>query len=86
MIHRDVQPTEVPHHDLLDYIRRRDNIKSDYLLARHLGIPASSISKVRHGFASFTALMMIRTHKKTGLTIAKIEELLGIEDDDEPTH
>lgn len=69
-------------HPFLDFLKRENDIKSDYELAAALGINRSYLSKIRHG-RPLSAQNKINIHKKTGMSIEDIESFL--EQPNEPT-
>ncbi len=63
--------------DLFDKIIFDEKLKNDAALARFLEIQPPQISKIRHGNLQVGDSLKINIHKRTGLSIAKIEELIG---------
>jgi plasmid maintenance system antidote protein VapI len=61
---------------LFDKIIDDNWLKNDAALARYLEVNPPVISKVRHGKLPVGASMIINIHKRTGLSILKIEELI----------
>ena len=62
---------------LFDTIIVKNNLKNDAALARFLEIQPPNISKIRHGTMPVGDSLKINIHKRTGLSIAKIEELIA---------
>jgi DNA-binding transcriptional regulator YdaS (Cro superfamily) len=52
-------------------------LKNDAALAKALGITPIDVSKIRKGINKVSARVMIIVHKKTGITIEDIEEMVG---------
>jgi len=68
--------TPLPAHPLLDRLRYEFSLKSDGQLCEFLGVKRSTVSKIRHGINYVSADFMIRVHKASGWSIARIEGLL----------
>jgi plasmid maintenance system antidote protein VapI len=68
-------------HPLLDFLKKENQFNSDGALARALGLKAPTISKIRAGKSNVSAEVKLIVHKKTGMSIADIEALLGERDD-----
>ena len=64
---------------LLDCVRERMGVKNDAALCRALAVAPAVISKIRHGKLQVTSRMMIRMHFRSGLSIAEIFALLGLD-------
>jgi DNA-binding transcriptional regulator YdaS (Cro superfamily) len=75
--------TERQAHPLFDFLMREYQLKNDAALGRALGLSAPSVSKIRAGVQKVSAELKITIHKKTGMSIEDIEEMLG--EKNEPT-
>ena len=64
-------------HPLLDFLKKEYKLKNDAALAVALGIKPPTVSKIRANRQVMSAEMKIIIHKKTGMSIADIEEFLG---------
>ena len=64
-------------HPLLDFLKKEYKLKNDAALAKALGIKPPTVSKLRANRQNISAEMKIIIHKKTGMSIADIEEFLG---------
>jgi len=62
-------------HKLLDTLKRKFNLKNDVALARYLGMPPSSLSKMRSGMP-VSAERILQIHDATGWEIKRIKGLL----------
>jgi hypothetical protein len=64
--------------ELFDFLIKNfvEGKQNDAALARYLELNAPVVSKVRHGKLPVGDSLKINIHKKTGLSIAKIEELI----------
>jgi plasmid maintenance system antidote protein VapI len=71
-----------PRHTLLDFLKREYELKSDRALCRALGVTPPAISKIRSRTVRVSAEMIILIHKKTGMSIEDIEDLIKESDDD----
>jgi plasmid maintenance system antidote protein VapI len=65
-----------PNH-LLDTLMDRLRLKSDAALARALGIPASTISKVRNRQMAVNSTLLLAAHEVTEMSIRELRTLLG---------
>lgn len=65
-----------PNH-LLDTLMVRLDVKSDAALGRTLGIPASTISKVRHRQMAVNSTLLLAAHEATEMSIRELRTLLG---------
>ncbi|OWW19212.1 hypothetical protein [Noviherbaspirillum denitrificans] len=65
-----------PNH-LLDTLMVKLEVKSDAALARSLGIPASTISKVRHRQMAVNSSLLLAAHEVTEMSIRELRNLLG---------
>jgi hypothetical protein len=73
---------------LLDKIAFEQGLRSDYQLARFLGIKAPVLSKIRKSAVNggmygkqkyrVTGDTIIAVHEKTGMSIAEIKALVGV--------
>lgn len=68
---RDLKP-----HTLLDFLKKEYNLTSDGQLCKALGVTAPTISKIRARSNTVSASVIIIVHKKTGMAIEDIEEML----------
>jgi plasmid maintenance system antidote protein VapI len=64
-------------HTLFDFLIKECALKNDAALAKALGITPIDVSKIRKGINKVSARVMIIVHKKTGITIEDIEEMVG---------
>lgn len=71
-----------PRHTLLDFLKREYELESDRALCRALGVTPPAISKIRSRTVRVSAEMIILIHKKTGMSIEDIEDLIKENDDD----
>lgn len=62
---------------LFDKIIADQNLKNDAALARYLQVNPPVISKIRHGKLQVGDSLKINIHKRTGLSITKIEGLIA---------
>jgi hypothetical protein len=62
---------------LFDKIIEDNKLKNDAALARFLQLNAPVVSKVRHGKLPVGDSLKINIHKRTGMSILKIEELIA---------
>lgn len=60
---------------LVDHARKKMGFKSDYALAKHLGIGAPAISKLRHKTSPLTSNLILLFYDKCGLSIELIRAL-----------
>ena len=65
-----------PNH-LLDTLMVKLQVKSDAGLARALGVPASTISKVRHRQMAVNSSLLLAAHEVTEISIRELRNLLG---------
>ncbi|HYD93944.1 MAG TPA: hypothetical protein VEC01_01365 [Noviherbaspirillum sp.] len=65
-----------PNH-LLDTLMAKLGVRSDAALARALGMPASTISKVRHRLMPVNSSLLLAAHEATELSIRELRGLLG---------
>jgi plasmid maintenance system antidote protein VapI len=63
-------------HDLFDFLMREADLESDAALARALGIPPSTVSKIRSGKSIVSAEVILKIHRLTSLSIETIDRLL----------
>lgn len=63
-------------HDLFDFLMRESDLESDAALARALGVPAPTVSKIRNGKRNVSAEVILKIHKLTGLSVETIDRLL----------
>lgn len=66
-----------PEHPLLDFLKKEYELKSDRALCDALGVTPPVISRIRNGKSNVSAEMIIIIHKKTGMSIEDIEQLIG---------
>ena len=71
-----------PKHALLDFLRKEYQLKSDRALCAALGVTAPVISRIRAGKSQVSAEVIIIIHKKTGMSIEDIEQLINEGDKD----
>lgn len=62
---------------LLDTLISRLHLKNDAALARCLEVAPPIISKVRHRRTSVSALLLIRMHEVSELSISELRQLMG---------
>jgi plasmid maintenance system antidote protein VapI len=65
-----------PEHPLLDFLKREYELKSDRALCDALGVTPPVISRIRARKCGVSAEIMIVIHKKTGMSIEDIEDLM----------
>jgi len=65
-----------PNH-MLDTLMVKLRTKSDAALARALGVPASTISKVRHRQMAVNSALLLAAHEATEISIRDLRNLLG---------
>jgi plasmid maintenance system antidote protein VapI len=63
-------------HDLFDFLMRESDLESDAALARALGVPAPTVSKIRNGKGNVSAEIILKIHRLTGLSVETIDRLL----------
>lgn len=73
LVHRDGY---TPNH-LLDTLMVKLDVRSDAALARALGVPPSTISKVRHRLMPVNSSLLLAAHETTELSIRELRALLG---------
>lgn len=66
-----------PEHLLLDFLKKEYELKSDRALCKALGVTPPAISKIRHRTNRISAEIIILIHKKTGMSIEDIEDLIN---------
>ena len=71
-----------PEHPLLDFLKREYELKSDRALCDALGVTPPVISRIRARKCKVSAELIIVIHKKTGMSIEDIEELIKEKEDD----
>jgi plasmid maintenance system antidote protein VapI len=74
-----------PKHPLLDFLKKEYELKSDRALCEALGVTPPVISRIRARRCGVSAEIMIIIHKKTGMSIEDIEELINEGDKGENT-
>lgn len=70
-----------PEHPLLDFLKREYELKSDRALCDALGVTPPVISRIRARKCKVSAELIIVIHKKTGMSIEDIEELIKEKED-----
>jgi plasmid maintenance system antidote protein VapI len=65
-----------PEHPLLDFLKREYELKSDRALCDALGVTPPVISRIRARKCKVSAELIIVIHKKTGMSIEDIEDLI----------
>jgi len=63
--------------NLLDTLLKKMRWESDAELCRALDTPAPVISKIRHRRAQVSAILLIRMHEVSGLSIRDLRALMG---------
>jgi plasmid maintenance system antidote protein VapI len=63
-------------HDLFDFLMRESDLESDAALARALGVPPPTISKIRNGKSNLSAEIILKIHRLTGLSVNTIDRML----------
>jgi plasmid maintenance system antidote protein VapI len=63
-------------HDLFDFLMRESDLESDAALARALGVPPPTISKIRNGKSNLSAEIILKIHRLTGLSVDTIDRML----------
>ena len=61
--------------NLINYLRKKQGLKSDAELARHLGVGSPIISKIRHKKVPLSPALILLIHDKCGLSIKLIRAL-----------
>lgn len=64
-------------HTLLDFLKDEYKLKSDRALCEALGVTPPVISRIRSGKCGVSAEIMIIIHKKTGMSIEDIENMIN---------
>lgn len=62
-------------HPLLDALRKEMGWSSDGVMAEELKVLRSGLSKIRHGTHQVSAEFILKTHKRTGWPVERIEFL-----------
>ena len=65
--------------EILDAIKRRHSITSDYKLAELIGVSKQAVSKYRHGVCSFDNLTAFKVAELLGESPLKILAIIGAE-------
>jgi plasmid maintenance system antidote protein VapI len=71
-----------PEHPLLDFLKREYELRSDRALCDALGVTPPVISRIRARRCKVSAELIIIIHKKTGMSIEDIEDLIEEKKDD----
>ena len=66
-----------PKHPLLDFLKKEYELKSDRALCEALGVTPPVISRIRARRCGVSAEIMIIIHKKTGMSIEDIENMIN---------
>ena len=68
-----------PYHTLFDHLLEKYELKNDARLYEFFEgkISKPDISKIRHGKKKMGALHILVIHKKTGISVAEIENMLS---------
>lgn len=66
-------------HRLFDFLIAECDLKTDAALAEALGITKPDVCRIRSGVYEMSARVMLIIHKKTGMSIEDIEEMVGFE-------
>ena len=61
---------------LLDFLKKRFNIKNDRHLALAMGVRAPAISKIRNGHTSITADFILKVHETFDIPVKEIKALI----------
>jgi hypothetical protein len=61
----------------LDYLKERLGCKNDAQLSVQLDIEPAYVSRIRHDRAKVSANLRIVIHELTGMSFAKMREMLG---------
>lgn len=64
--------------DLLNYLMRTYDLRTDVAMSKFLGVPAPVISNWRAGRLSFGPAYIIRLHEKTAMPVALIKSMLPV--------
>lgn len=70
------RPGYTPNH-FLDALMVRLDVRSDAALGRALGVPASTLSKVRHRVMAVNSSLLLAAHEATEMSIRELRTLLG---------
>ena len=62
---------------LFDELMKRFNLKNDAALARFLQVSPPVISKIRHRRLPIGAMLLIRMHEASGMSIRELRSLMG---------
>lgn len=65
-----------PAHALFDHLIASHHLKNDSALSLLLDVAPSQISKVRSGKMAVSAGIILKTHERTGMTVADIRRLI----------
>lgn len=63
---------------LFDFLIQEYSLKNDRALCSAIGITPIDVSKIRSGVNKLSPRVMILVHKKTGMSIEDIEEMVGV--------
>lgn len=63
-------------HDLFDFLMREAEIKNDAGLARALGVPHATVSKIRNRKSIVSSDLILKIHRLTGLSVETIDSML----------
>ena len=66
-----------PKHPLLDFLKKEYELKSDRALCEALGVTPPVISRIRARKCGVSAEIIIIIHKKTGMSIEDIENMIN---------
>jgi len=61
---------------LLDMVMSKLALKNDVALCRCLEVAPPVISKIRHGSLQVGAMMLIRLHEESGMSIRELKDVL----------
>ena len=64
-------------HQLFDFLIKEYSLKNDRALCQAIGVTPIDVSKIRSGVNNISARVIILVHKKTGMSIEDIEEMVG---------
>ena len=62
---------------LLDYLRNKFNVESDFELAERLGASAPTMSRVRNGRSPVGANLILAIHEQFGIPIKDIKGMIA---------
>ncbi len=62
--------------DLLDWARWHLQARSDSALARRLGVPASTLSHIRHGRLPIGPALLVRLLAETDISLSELPALI----------